>query len=52
MKDKHEFVATTGKWRLFTELLDGPERVKPELARLFSERRKQNFATENIKVTK
>ena len=38
LADKQEFVATAAQWRAFVEALDRPARVKPELARLFSDR--------------
>jgi uncharacterized protein (DUF1778 family) len=37
LADKREFVASPAQWKAFTEALDRPARVKPELARLFSE---------------
>jgi uncharacterized protein (DUF1778 family) len=51
MEDNREFVATPNQWRVFTEVLDRPARVIPELACLFSEREKQEFATENTEST-
>jgi uncharacterized protein (DUF1778 family) len=51
MNEKCEFVATPDQWREFTEVLDRPARSKPELARLFSERKKQEFTTENTEST-
>jgi len=41
MEDNREFVCTPNQWRVFTEVLDRPARVIPELARLFSEREKR-----------
>ena len=37
LADKREFVASDRQWRAFLDALDRPARVKPELARLFSE---------------
>jgi len=37
MADKREFVASPARWKAFTEVLDRPARIKPELERLFSE---------------
>lgn len=37
LADKREFVATAKQWQAFVEALDRPARIKPELARLFSE---------------
>jgi uncharacterized protein (DUF1778 family) len=37
LADKREFVASAAQWKAFTEALDRPARIKPELARLFSE---------------
>lgn len=37
LADKKEFVISHGKWQAFLDMLDRPPRVKPELARLFSE---------------
>jgi uncharacterized protein (DUF1778 family) len=36
LADKREFVASSRQWKAFTEALDRPARIKPELARLFS----------------
>jgi uncharacterized protein (DUF1778 family) len=46
LADKRDFVATPKQWQAFVEALDRPARVKPELARLFSGRRKKDFVTE------
>jgi uncharacterized protein (DUF1778 family) len=51
MKENCEFVATPKQWREFIEVLDRPARVIPELACLFSERKKQEFNTENTEGT-
>ena len=40
LADKREFVANAKQWQAFVEALDRPARVKPELARLFSEQLK------------
>ena len=40
LADKREFVANSKQWQAFVEALDRPGRVKPELARLFSEQLK------------
>jgi uncharacterized protein (DUF1778 family) len=37
LADKREFIAFPKQWQAFIEALDSPGRVKPELARLFSE---------------
>jgi uncharacterized protein (DUF1778 family) len=37
LADQREFVATPKQWEAFTRALDRPARIKPELARLFSE---------------
>lgn len=37
LADKREFVASLTQWKAFTQALDRPARIKPELARLFSE---------------
>jgi uncharacterized protein (DUF1778 family) len=37
LADKREFVASGAEWQAFVRALDRPARVKPELARLFSE---------------
>lgn len=37
LADKREFVASGAQWQAFVEALDRPARVKPELARLFSD---------------
>jgi hypothetical protein len=47
MDDNGEFVATPEQWQAFVESLDRRARVIPELIRLFSERQKQEFVTEN-----
>jgi uncharacterized protein (DUF1778 family) len=47
LADKREFPASPKQWKAFVEALDRPARVKPELARLFSEHFKEGFATEN-----
>jgi uncharacterized protein (DUF1778 family) len=47
MEDNCEFVATPNQWRMFTEVLDRPARVMPELVRLFFERKKKEFTTES-----
>jgi len=36
LADRREFVATAKQWKAFTEALDRPARIKPELARLFA----------------
>jgi uncharacterized protein (DUF1778 family) len=46
MEDNCEFVVTFKQWRMFTEVLDRPARVIPELVRLFFERKKKEFTTE------
>ena len=51
LADKHDFVATPKQWRAFVEALDRPARAKPALARLFSERQKKDFNTENTEGT-
>jgi len=47
MEENREFVATPKQWRVFIEELDRPARLKPELARLFSERQRPDFTTED-----
>ncbi|MDE3137992.1 MAG: DUF1778 domain-containing protein [Acidobacteriota bacterium] len=37
LADKREFVASGKQWRAFVDALDRPARVKPDLARLFSD---------------
>jgi len=37
LADKRDFVAAPKQWQAFIDALDDPARVKPELARLFSE---------------
>ena len=37
LADKHEFIASPKQWKSFVEALERPARIKPELARLFSE---------------
>jgi uncharacterized protein (DUF1778 family) len=37
LADKREFVASPKQWQSFLEALDRPARVRPELARLFSD---------------
>jgi len=37
LADKREFAASPKQWRAFVTVLDQPARVKPALARLFSE---------------
>jgi uncharacterized protein (DUF1778 family) len=51
LEDKSEFVATPKQWRVLNEILVRPARPKPELARLFSERQKQDFTTQNTEST-
>jgi uncharacterized protein (DUF1778 family) len=46
MEENREFVATPKQWRLFIEVLERPARLKPGLARLFSEQQRPDFATE------
>lgn len=36
LADKREFVASPAQWKAFTEALDRPAGIKPELARLYS----------------
>lgn len=36
LADRRDFAVSPKQWQAFLELLDRPERVKPELARLFS----------------
>jgi uncharacterized protein (DUF1778 family) len=51
LADKREFAASPKQWKAFVEALDRPARVKPELARLFSEHRKESFTTENTEAS-
>jgi uncharacterized protein (DUF1778 family) len=51
LANKREFAASPKQWKAFLDLLDRPARVKPELVRLFSERRKERFTTENTEGT-
>ena len=51
LADKREFAASPKQWKAFVEALDRPARVKPELARLFSERLKERSTTENTEGT-
>jgi uncharacterized protein (DUF1778 family) len=51
LADKREFVASPKQWKAFVEALDRPARVKPELARLFSEHLKESLTTENTEGT-
>jgi len=37
LADKREFVASPKQWRVFVAALDRPAKIKPELARLFSD---------------
>ena len=37
LADKREFIASPKQWKAFVEALDRPARLRPELARLFSE---------------
>jgi uncharacterized protein (DUF1778 family) len=37
LADQRDFVASPKQWQSFIDALDRPARVKPELARLFSE---------------
>lgn len=37
LADKREFATSAAQWKAFWEALDRPARVKPALARLFSE---------------
>ncbi|GAC1687429.1 MAG: hypothetical protein PVS2B2_26280 [Candidatus Acidiferrum sp.] len=37
LAEKREFAASPSQWLAFTAALDRPARIKPELARLFSE---------------
>ena len=37
LADKREFIASPKQWKAFVEALDRPARIKPELARLFSQ---------------
>jgi uncharacterized protein (DUF1778 family) len=38
LADEREFVVFPKQWQAFAEALDRPAQIKPELARLFSER--------------
>ena len=51
LADKREFAASPKQWKAFVEALDRPAQIKPELARLLSERLKKGFATENTEGT-
>jgi uncharacterized protein (DUF1778 family) len=51
LADKREFALSPKQWKAFVEALDRPARVIPELARLFSERPKEGFTTENTEGT-
>lgn len=51
LADKREFAVSAKQWKAFLAALDRPARVKPELVRLFSERRKEGFTTENTEGT-
>ena len=37
LADKRDFIVSPKQWTAFVEALDRPARIKPELARLFSE---------------
>ena len=37
LADKREFVASSKQWKVFVAALDRPAKIKPELARLFSD---------------
>jgi uncharacterized protein (DUF1778 family) len=37
LADKREFVASPKQWKVFVAALDRPAKIKPELARLFSD---------------
>jgi uncharacterized protein (DUF1778 family) len=37
LADKREFVASAKQWKVFVAALDRPVKIKPELARLFSD---------------
>lgn len=37
LADKREFAVSAKQWRTFVAALDRPSRIKPELARLFTE---------------
>jgi uncharacterized protein (DUF1778 family) len=37
LADKREFLVSSEQWKAFVEALDRPAKIKPELARLFSE---------------
>ena len=39
LADQREFTASPAQWRAFVSALDRPARIKPALARLFSETR-------------
>jgi uncharacterized protein (DUF1778 family) len=51
LADKREFAASPKQWKAFVDALDSPARIKPGLARLFSERAGKSFNTENTKGT-
>jgi len=51
MEENRKFVATPKQWREFIEVLNRPARLKPELARLFSERQEQDFTTKDAEDT-
>jgi uncharacterized protein (DUF1778 family) len=38
LADKREFLASPKQWQAFVDALDRPAQIRPELARLFSER--------------
>jgi uncharacterized protein (DUF1778 family) len=46
LADRREFAASPKQWKAFIEALDRPGRVKPELARLFSEQAKRGVKAE------
>src|SRR6266516_2584028 len=37
LADKREFIVSPKQWKVFVEALNRPAKIKPELARLFSE---------------
>lgn len=51
LADKREFAASPKQWKAFIDALDRPARVKPELARLFSEHPRDNLTTETSEGT-
>jgi uncharacterized protein (DUF1778 family) len=51
LADKREFTALSKQWKGFLEALDRPARIKPELARLFSEQTGAGFSTEDTEGT-